>query len=158
MIIHRGQRPAVSIAVKTGFMELLLQASVGAHVEACGTLYERRWMRRIRLMVIGPPPYLSPAVRQAWNRAGIDLEGPYSSREFASKLVEASFDGAVIDVDYDAPTLLQVVEVLDAFGVPAIFAGCRRAPAAGGYTLSSNPEAINAIVRSLLGSEASTIQ
>lgn len=109
-------------------------------------------------MVIGPPPYLSPVVRQAWSRAEIDLEGPYNSRDFATKLVEASFDGAIIDVEYDAPTLLQVVEVLDAFGVPAIFAGNARAAPGGGYALSTDLEAMNAIVRSVLGSEASTLQ
>jgi len=115
-------------------------------------------MRRIRLMVIGPPPYLSPVVRQAWSRAEIDLEGPYNSRDFASKLVDASFDGAIIDVEYDAATLLQVVEVLDAFAVPAIFAGSGRAAPGGGYALSRDQEAMNAIVRSLLGSEANTMQ
>ncbi len=108
-------------------------------------------------MVVGPPPFLMPAVRQAWGQAGIDLQGPYNTLEFASRVVEANVDGAIIDVHYDAPTLLSVVEVLDAFAMPALFAGGRTSPT-GGFVLSADPGTINAIVRHLMGSEEKTIQ
>ena len=114
-------------------------------------------MRRIRFIVVGPPPFLMPAVRHAWAQVGIDLQGPYNTVEFASRVIEADADGAIIDVHYDAPTLLSVVEVLDAFAIPALFAGGRASPV-GGFVLSADPGTINAIVRHLMGSEEKTIQ
>ena len=89
-------------------------------------------------------------------------------RDFEAGLREArrvlAPGGIAVFIDCVAPaaavldTHLQVVEVLDAFGVPAIFAGNARAAPGGGYALSTDLEAMNAIVRSLLGSEASTLQ
>lgn len=109
-------------------------------------------------MVIGPPPFLMPSVRQAWTKVGVDLEGPYNAAEFAARVIDARVDGAIIDVQYDAPTLLRIVEVLEAFGIPALFASGGKALHGGGFTFSAEQGAINAIVRHLLGSEENTIQ
>ncbi|MCB5202716.1 hypothetical protein LH464_09550 [Neorhizobium sp. T786] len=109
-------------------------------------------------MVISPPSFLMPAVRQAWVRAGVDLDGPHNTAEFASRVADARVDGAVVDVQYDAPTLLRVVEVLEAFAVPTLFASSGRAAPGGGFTFSAEQGAINAIVRHLLGSDEKTIQ
>ena len=109
-------------------------------------------------MVIGPPPYLPPAVRKAWDRAEIDLEGPFAAAEFASKAPHVAVDGAIVDVQYDASTLLRIVEILDAFAIPALFASGGRPAAGGGFAFSADQDAINAIVRHLLVSEEKTMQ
>jgi hypothetical protein len=114
-------------------------------------------MRRIRLMVVGPPSFLPPLVRRAWNGAGIELQGPVAATDLAAALSTSRADGAVIDVDYDAPTLLNVVELLDMLGVPALFASARP-DTRGGFTFSQQPTTINAIVNQLLGANEITLQ
>jgi hypothetical protein len=114
-------------------------------------------MRRIKLMVVGSPSYLSPLVRRAWDRAGIDLKGPVAAAELAAALSQARLDGAVVDIGYDASTLLTVVELLDMIDVPAVFAST--APdARGGFTFSDDSGQINAIVTQLLGKHQTTLQ
>lgn len=114
-------------------------------------------MRRIRLLVVGPPSFLPPTVRQAWNKAGIDLQGPITAAELASALPGLQADGAVVDVGYDALSLLNAVELLDTLSVPALFAGAV-ADSRGGFTFSAAPASINAIVHQLLGSDRTTLQ
>ncbi|MFN7025880.1 MAG: hypothetical protein ACK4QP_15480 [Pseudorhizobium sp.] len=114
-------------------------------------------MRRIRLMVVGPPPFLSPVVRRAWDEAGIDLQGPVSPSELGAALSGAPLDGAVVDLNYDAPALLSVVETFDALNIPALFASV--APdIRGGFTFSTDPASINAIVLQLMGVNQTTLQ
>lgn len=114
-------------------------------------------MRRIRLMVVGPPSFLTPVVRRAWANAGVDLQGPVAATDLAAAVVGAPVDGAVIDVDYDAPALLNVVELFEALSVPALFASAS-SEFQGGFTFSSGPPAINAIVHQLLGAHQTTLQ
>src|SRR5690606_34779095 len=86
----------VSAAVKPRFMEPWVETSVGGHTLVCGHHQaERQRMRKIRFMVVGPPPFLMPAVRHAWGQVGIDLQGPYNTVEFASRVIEADADGAI---------------------------------------------------------------
>lgn len=114
-------------------------------------------MRRIRLLVVGPPSFLPPAVRQAWSRAGVDLQGPVAAADLAAVLSGAEADGAVIDVGYDALSLLGAVELLDSLAIPALFAG-RVANSRGGFTFSAAAANINAIVHQLLGGHQTTLQ
>ena len=110
-------------------------------------------------MVVGPPSFLPPPVSQAWERAGVDLQGPVAAAELPAALAGSRPDGAVIDVAYDVPALLDVVELLDDLGVRALFAASKRkGSAAGGFTLSTDGEAINAFVQHLLGSNEMTHQ
>ncbi len=108
-------------------------------------------------MVVGPPPFLSPAVRRAWDEAGIELQGPVSPSELGAALSNARLDGAVIDLDYDAPALLSVVEVFDGMQIPALFASAGR-DIRGGFSFSTERENINAIVFQLLGVDQTTLQ
>ncbi|MCJ8517411.1 hypothetical protein ABID21_000169 [Pseudorhizobium tarimense] len=114
-------------------------------------------MRRIRLLVVGPPSFLSPAVRQAWTNAGIDLQGPVAAADLAKASLGAQVDGAIIDVGYDAVSLLGAVEIFDSLAIPALFAG-PVADSHGGFTFSAAPANINAIVHQLLGSHQTTLQ
>tara|TARA_R110000751_G_scaffold63032_1_gene130441 strand:+ start:74 stop:463 length:390 start_codon:yes stop_codon:yes gene_type:complete len=119
---------------------------------------EKVTMRRIRLMVVGPPSFLKPAVLQAFADVGVDLQGPVAAIDLAAALADAKLDGAIIDVDYDAKALFHVVELFDAIDVPALFATSRTGSIRGGFTCSENPEAINAIVHHLLGATETTLQ
>lgn len=115
-------------------------------------------MRRIRLMVVGPPSFLTPAVLGAFAHAGVDLQGPVAATDLAAALVDEKLDGAIIDVGYDAKALFHAVELFDAVAVPALFATSRPGSVRGGFTCSADPEAINAIVHHLLGATETTIQ
>lgn len=119
---------------------------------------EKVTMRRIRLMVVGPPSFLTPAVLQAFAGAGVDLQGPIAATDLAATLAGAKPDGAIIDVAYDAKALLHVVELFDAVDVPALFASAVPGSIRGGFTCSADPEAINAIVHHLLGATETTLQ
>lgn len=108
-------------------------------------------------MVVGPPSFLSPLVRQAWDRAGVDLQGPVAAADLAAGIAGASLDGAVIDLIYDAPALIELVELFDALAVPSLFASTV-AGAQRGFSLSADPADINAIVHQLLDTHRTTLQ
>ena len=108
-------------------------------------------------MIVGRPSYLPPAVQKAWGEAGIDLQGPVAAADLAAALVGTRPDGAVIDVDYDAPTLLGVMEIFDTFDVPALFASTGT-DLVEGFSFSADRTAINTIVHQLLGSRHNTLQ
>lgn len=114
-------------------------------------------MRRIKLMIVGRPSYLPGAVLKAWDEAGIDLQGPVAAADLAAALVGTRPDGAVIDVEYDAPTLLGIMEIFDTFAVPALFASAGP-HSMDGFSFSADRTAMNTIVHQLLGSRYNTIQ
>lgn len=108
-------------------------------------------------MIVGRPSYLPRAVLKAWNEAGVDLQGPVAAADLALALLKGRPDGAVIDVEYDAPTLLGVMEIFDTFAVPALFASAGRETLEG-FNFSADRTAINTIVNQLMGSRHNTLQ
>ena len=68
-------------------------------------------------MVIGPPPFLMPAVRQSWIQAGVDLEGPYNTAQFTARVIEAKVDGReTVEVEEAEPEgkLIDLMAALEA--------------------------------------------
>ena len=108
-------------------------------------------------MVVGPPSFLSPQVRRAWDEAGVDLQGPVAAGDLAAGVAGVPLDGAVIDLNYDAPSLMSLVELFDTLDVPSLFASTVP-EAQRGFSLSADRADINAIVHQLLGTHQTTLQ
>ncbi len=102
----------------------------------------------MRFLLVGPASFLDDDTANAWARAEITLEGPVSPEALTEKLSSGHWDGAIVDVRYEADTLLDVIELFDKAVIPALFASPASFAAhqTGGYILSSDPADIESIV------------
>ncbi|WP_105383534.1 hypothetical protein [Neorhizobium alkalisoli] len=113
-------------------------------------------MRKIRILIFGPSAFLAAEVRVAWHQAGVELIGPFGSLAEWVTTPKEHADGAVIDLDFDTATLIELTDALDEASIPSRFATSSAVrPGYGGFELSASLEAINAILRALLSPEDS---
>lgn len=114
---------------------------------------------RLRLLVIGPPSFVDEGTRTFWDRSGVDFTGPYPADVIEELDLDCTIDGAVIDVGYDADTLLRCIEFLDEKLIPAVFAtpASRSIQLRGGFVLSGNHEDRDAILGQLMGQKNTTL-
>ncbi|MDO1580675.1 hypothetical protein [Rhizobium oryzicola] len=105
-------------------------------------------MYSVRFLLVGPASFIDDETAAAWAQAEITLEGPVTPDRLTETLSGDHWDGAIVDVRYDADTLLNVIELFDKAAIPALFASPASfaAQQTGGYILSSDPADIESIV------------
>lgn len=110
-----------------------------------------RVFRGKRLMVIEQQALLTAECREQIFAAGATVVGPISSvRHVLQTLENEDVDGAIIDVEVDEETLMHLAVLLEAMGVPFVFASALRANSRG-YVLNDDRKQLRKIADALFG-------
>ncbi|WP_157884698.1 hypothetical protein [Neorhizobium galegae] len=108
-------------------------------------------MSQYTMIVIGNKNLVSSSTRDAWERAGIELQGPVLPPAFEMRLVHAAH-GVLIDATEDADPMFRISEQLEAASVPFLFVVTEQQgpECKGSYVLGPKPKHIKEIVEELL--------
>jgi hypothetical protein len=105
----------------------------------------------LKIIIAGPAPFLSDAVRHAWFAAGIELLGPVPIATVERNEALKS-NGVVIDISADPSVVFALSEKLEAWKVPFLYALPKGTLSArtGPYVLNEILNDIRAVVDALL--------
>lgn len=109
------------------------------------------------VLVVEDGSFLRNDVRELLTEAGALVRGPTAMAEDLIYHLSGDIDGAVVDVDLPGDAALYVADVLEARGIPYVFATnvvtSLETTSFGGFALVANPVELDRIATALFGNE-----